>query len=82
MAAARTGAVAEAVGAAAEAAAETAINATVMEELAALGAEGAHENNYERDLHRWVRKQRWARVLPSMYDFKITVSCPGGRDCR
>jgi hypothetical protein len=55
----------------------------VIESLAKLGGAGAHENNYERDLHRWVRKQPWANILPRPYDFTVHValaSASGVRD--
>ena len=31
----------------------------------------------ERDLHRWVSRQVWRRVLPELYDFNITVTPDG-----
>ena len=46
------------------------------------GGSGAHENNYERDLHRWVRRQHWANMLPEPYEFIVPIVQAGGSGTR
>jgi hypothetical protein len=31
------------------------------------------KGKWERDLHRWVRKQSWALTLPEIYSFDLTL---------
>ena len=45
-------------------------------EIAALAR--TQPSHIERDLHRWCKRQPWAKVLPEPYDFLIPCSLDGG----
>jgi hypothetical protein len=54
----------------------------MISELAYLGSSGQHPQNYERDLHRWVRRQPWAALVPELYEFSLPVLGEGGIGAR